>query len=347
MKKIFLVLTFLFLLPMPSNAVEKVTFDHSSDKSSIQSIDVAGGSYFEVEIINTCADEFEAKSTGLEIKKGETKKSPDRVGRTNKFHMKDYLLEKSKCVIGEPILLKIPHDPKYGGYRIDIVRKKDKTPDTLTTIKYKNDQSMKTIDAELDKICNEGGDKDKQMKYIEENITDLNKISPSYFIVQVNESPWHFDFAGGFTVSLLTNKKYATDSDNMVYRNESAEDSTSLGVAGFLHTYNDKWTLYDVTFVPLSLGLGVTSDSKASYFIGPSIKMGDAFFTAGWNVGPTKDLPAGVKEGSHVTNANTLSNLDTRTGGGVFFAFSYTFLGSGKSLFQKPFATSTDTATTK
>jgi hypothetical protein len=362
MKKLLLVVG-LLLLPITANAdVTKVIFDHLKDTSNIQSIDVAEGNYFEVEIINTCTDKFKANWTVL-IKKEEqqptSSKQPERLKVTdshkpkNLYHMQKYIAKNQACSIDGSIVLKIPHDPKYGGYRIDVVRndKPDKPDVPVKAIKYNDGQTEDTINAELDKIYeNAASPKDlakienEQDKYIGKNVS--HDLRPTYFVVQVNDSPWHFDFAGGFTVSFLTDQKYGVDSSNIVYRNKSAEDLANLGFAAFLHTYNDRWKIpginkFDLTLVPISLGLGITTGSRASYFLGPSIKMGKAFFTLGWNLGPTHTLPAGVNEGAHVTDANALSNMDTRTGGGFFFALSYTFLGSGTAIFQKPFATAT------
>ena len=176
MKKTILALTILLLLPMSSNAdVTTVTFDHSKDKSNIQRIDVAEGSYFEVDIINTCADKFEVKSTGLEIKKGETKKEEKlklaepgaKKGKTKGYNMENYISDnKCECEIDEqPVILKIPHDPKYGGYRIDIVRK-DKKDSPMTALQYNAGQSKQIIDDKLSDIYNSksSGESDEDIK---------------------------------------------------------------------------------------------------------------------------------------------------------------------------------------
>jgi hypothetical protein len=365
MKKLLFVVGIL-LMPITSNAdVTIVTFDHTADKQNIQSIDVSEGSFFEVDIINTCPDKFQASSIGLELKKPSTDTNvttPTLRGtepqQPNVYHMEDYIINNGACVIGEPIVLKIPHDPKYGGYQI-LIAKSDKTDQSkkpITAIKYKDGQTKDSINKQLDQTfntkCKDASDQTKcandinreLIAYIEQNIVkkDLNE---TYLVVQVNESPWHFDFAGGFTFSFLTDQKFGVDSNNVVYRNKSAEDLANLGFAAFLHTYNDRWKIpildkLDLTFVPISLGLGITTGSKVSYFFGPSLKLGKAFLTLGWNIGPTQSLPAGINEGSQVTDANALNNMGTRTGGGFFFALSYTFLGSSaQTIFQKPFAT--------
>jgi hypothetical protein len=354
----------LLLLPINSNAVVKVTFDHSQDKSNIQSIDVSEGSYFEVDIINTCAEIFEARYYGLEKKAEQPQPSsapgPEaaprdgNLSKINPFKMNEYLDGIKGCEVQKPISIKIPHDPKYGGYRIDIDGrdKTNKQKFPITSITYNVGQSKDSINSELDNIYeNEikvkpAGEsngiflnrvKELQKTFIEKNI-GRKELSPTFFVVKVNESPWHVDFAGGFTASYLTDQKYGVSSSNTVFRNKSAEDQANLGFTGFIHTYNDKLNLWDVTLVPLSLGLGINTDSKVSFFVGPSLKFGKAFLTVGWNWGPVKTLPAGVSEGSTISDPNTLSNLPTRTGGNVFIGLSYTFLGTGQEMFQKPFA---------
>jgi hypothetical protein len=60
------------------------------------------------------------------------------------------------------------------------------------------------------------------------------------------------------------------------------------------------------------------------------------FLGFGLAFGAVDHLPAGVREGDVVTDANLLANLTPRMDHAGFIGFSYTFLG-GKAAFEKPF----------
>jgi hypothetical protein len=153
---------------------------------------------------------------------------------------------------------------------------------------------------------------------------------------------WDTDFAGGFTVSKLTNPVYEVrtiGATSTVARNEGAEDAVALGLAAFVHVYHGKLPWLAATF-----GLGVTNQSEASYFLGPSWRFSDkGALTAGYCWGSVDRLPSGVHEGDVVTDPNVLASLGSQVRGAGFFAISFKFITVG-DLFQKPFATGTVSA---
>jgi len=159
--------------------------------------------------------------------------------------------------------------------------------------------------------------------------------------VIVETLSWDYDLAGAFAISNLTNPAYAlvTESNGQggtqqrVVRDTDAEDSAALGLAAMVHLYNQR-----KPNLALSFGIGINNNSATSYFFGPSWRFSDkAAITLGYVWGPREHLPAGVHVGDIVTDANVLNNLPSKTDGGAFLSFSYSFLNPGGAL-QKPFA---------
>ena len=131
----------------------------------------------------------------------------------------------------------------------------------------------------------------------------------------------------GFVISGLTDPVYALGTvtglpTRVVIRETAQESSANVGVAMFGQVYHDRHSW----IAPLSFGLGIRGDSRATFYLGSALRFGShASFTAGVAVGPVASLPAGVVEGRAVTDTNFLSNLVTRTTRSWFTGVTYTF----------------------
>ena len=90
----------------------------------------------------------------------------------------------------------------------------------------------------------------------------------------------------------------------------------------FAQVYHDRYPWV----APLSFGIGLRGDSRATFYLGSALRFGShASFTGGVAIGPVATLPAGVVEGRPVTDTNFLSNLGTRTTQSWFIGATYTF----------------------
>jgi hypothetical protein len=140
-------------------------------------------------------------------------------------------------------------------------------------------------------------------------------------------SGWDLALTGGFVATGLVDPVYALGAvsgqpTRVVVRQTDQESSVNLGVAMFAQVYHDR-----VSWIaPLSFGIGLRGDSRATFYIGPALRFGShASFTGGLAIGPVAALPAGVVEGRPVTDTNFLSNLGTRTTKSWFIGATYTF----------------------
>lgn len=164
---------------------------------------------------------------------------------------------------------------------------------------------------------------------------------PSEVVVSipVQTIQWTYGFAGAFVGSGLTDPVYfvrsvaqADGTSVGVVERSDEEDWAKLGTAAFVHATPPDWAL------ALTFGIGISNGDKPTYYLGPSVRLGDqAFVTAGLAVGAVNALPAGIAVGSRVDDPNALANLRTRNAAHVFVALSYAFLGGRKAL-EKPFA---------
>jgi hypothetical protein len=138
---------------------------------------------------------------------------------------------------------------------------------------------------------------------------------------------WDLALTGGFVATGLVDPVYALGSvagqpSRVVLRQHDKESSVNIGVAMFAQVYYDRhpW------LAPLSFGIGVRSESRATFYLGSALRFGShASFTAGWAIGPVATLPAGVVEGRPVTDTNFLTDLGTRTTSSWFTGVTYTF----------------------
>ena len=146
---------------------------------------------------------------------------------------------------------------------------------------------------------------------------------------QQNAAPsgWDLAVTGGFVVTGLIDPVYALGSvsgqpTRVVVRTTNQESSANLGVAMFGQVYHDRYAW----IAPLSFGIGIRGDSRATLYIGSALRFGShASFTAGVAIGPVATLPAGVVEGRTIAETNLLSNLPTRTTHSWFGGVTYTF----------------------
>jgi predicted secreted protein len=90
----------------------------------------------------------------------------------------------------------------------------------------------------------------------------------------------------------------------------------------FGQIYNDRWPWV----APISIGIGIRGDSRATLFMGSALRLGThASVTGGVAIGAVSALPAGTVEGRAVIDTNVLSNLITRTTHSWFAGVTYTF----------------------
>ena len=138
---------------------------------------------------------------------------------------------------------------------------------------------------------------------------------------------WDLALTGGFLACGLTDPVFALGSlpgrpTRVVVREKDRESTANLGVAMFAQMYHDRYPW----IAPLSFGIGVRGDSRATFYLGSALRFGQqASFTAGIAFGPVSALPAGVVEGQALTDTNFLSDLGTRTTHSWFAGVTYTF----------------------
>ena len=162
-------------------------------------------------------------------------------------------------------------------------------------------------------------------------------LKPVLLIVSVATPEWGVSVMGGFTVSTVTNKVFASRPENakfVVVREKDKEDAATLGLASFIvahHTKQPAW------LPSPAFGLGLHSDSKVTYHLGGAYRFGDkGAVSFGLTLGPSARLPDGVQLNVPLDAAPSLSTLPTRTSPGAFVGMSYTLIDTREAL-QKPF----------
>jgi hypothetical protein len=199
------------------------------------------------------------------------------------------------------------HDDRYGGYVVRILKKD--TGEAATVIMA--DQTK-------------------------------TELKPATFIIAVRTQKWSYEFAGAFTVNQLTDPVFALETrstngveQQFLIEDEQARDTVKLGIGAFIHVFHDR-----LPWVAGTFGIGINSDSKATYYLGPTFRLSDAAgLTAGVVFGPIARLPAGTAVGQPAPDANVLNNLGTKIDKQFFVAVSYTFLGDrSEEQLSKPFA---------
>ena len=140
-------------------------------------------------------------------------------------------------------------------------------------------------------------------------------------------SGWDLALTGGFVVTGLVDPVYALGNVTglpfrVVLRQFDQESTVNLGVAMFAQVYHDRYSWV----APLSFGIGLRGDSRATFYLGSALRFGShASLTGGVAIGPVATLPAGVVEGRTVIDTNFLSDLGTRTTHSWFTGVTYTF----------------------
>jgi hypothetical protein len=138
---------------------------------------------------------------------------------------------------------------------------------------------------------------------------------------------WDLALTGGFVANGLIDPVYALGTipgrpTRVVIRETDKENTVTLGLAMFAQVHHDRlpW------IAPLSFGVGIRGDGRATFYLGPAVRFGQrASFTVGVAVGPIAALPAGVHERESVTDTNFLSDLSSRNSKAWYAAFTYTF----------------------
>lgn len=165
--------------------------------------------------------------------------------------------------------------------------------------------------------------------------------------IEVATREWGLEFGGGFTVSGLRDPVYAVRTDSVadpatgtqtavlrINREKKREDEQRLGLGSFVHVYNTAFPAVAFTF-----GLGLEQNRAASYYFGPSLRLGGkATLTGGVLWGSVNTLPKGFSENQIVKDANVISTLGNRTKRSWFVSVSYSFIGGADKALAKPFA---------
>jgi hypothetical protein len=138
---------------------------------------------------------------------------------------------------------------------------------------------------------------------------------------------WDMSLTAGVVTSGLVDPVYALGTvpgrpTRVVVRETDQESSVAVGIAMFAQIFHERarW------IAPLSIGLGLRSDARATIYLGSALRLGShASVTGGVAVGPVATLPAGLSEGSSVADTNQLTNLGTRMKPSWFLGVTYTF----------------------
>lgn len=200
--------------------------------------------------------------------------------------------------------LKERYDPTYGAYIVEIARKAGASGQITV------------------------GGQPKQ----------LNSVT---LVIKVEQLTWNLEFAGAFTGTNLADPVFSLETEmsdgeerQIVISEPDKENEATLGLGAFIHVFHQKLPSLAGTF-----GLGIQSDSDTSYYLGLTWRMNSkAALTAGAVWSSVDRLPAGLRLGDEVSDANALSNLGSRIEQGWFLGISYTFLNV-RDFFQKPFKT--------
>ncbi len=138
---------------------------------------------------------------------------------------------------------------------------------------------------------------------------------------------WDLALTGGFSMSGLTDPVWALEAvagrpTRVLLRERNEESTVSVGLGMFAQVYHDRLSW----IAPLSFGIGLRNDGRATFYLGPALRFGPhASLTGGVAIGPVAALPAGVLEEQPVGDPNFLRNLGSRTTRSWFAGVTYTF----------------------
>ena len=168
--------------------------------------------------------------------------------------------------------------------------------------------------------------------------------------IPVRTIKWSIDFSSAFIFSTNTNKRYyleETDEQSVYYIRErdEAKDKFNLGFAAMAHlvkTNNES----KVTWAPISFGVGVNSDTDPRFFLGTSLRFGNAMYvTGGIDFGTCKRLPAEIGVNETTDDPAVITKLESQYKCGFYIGVSYSFGGSkAQDHLLKPFVTSSQTS---
>ncbi len=168
---------------------------------------------------------------------------------------------------------------------------------------------------------------------------DDNRLDDYTFSVNVQTLGWAIDFSGAFYISDLVSSKYflepgKTSEGNDIFvvrRNSDVENSFARGLALLVHLYDGRKDLTkNIVWAPISFGIGI--NESTDYFVGTSLKFGDAMYLSlGALFADVDEIPVDLKKDGFTTNANALDTLGSKSDSGLFISFSYAFGGEAAS----------------
>lgn len=349
---------------------QDVTFNHFDDADRPgYELSVDPGSFFVVEIQDTCVGEFRYEHLGVLRQEPEPvvppRTAPGIQAADPDVKLRDFLAEKRACVVVQGQASKkvaVPHERKYSGYLIQI-RPKAENTSSVAALRV---SAKPNLDEEKKKSEWEAEWKTWQAASTPPQVKNLQSRT---IVVSVDPKGWDWELAGGFSISALTDMKYAQvtrtvdQADpttgaatptqvNLIVEEPDKENDARLGLAGYIHMTHAKNPRWSGTF-----GLGIQDNANSvNYFVGLSRRLGGkAFVTGGVHWGPVDALPSGTRVSPDpldapgatvfpVTGDNLLNNLQTKTEAKLFLGVSYSFLNPGVDFFTNRFATADDTA---
>ena len=125
------------------------------------------------------------------------------------------------------------------------------------------------------------------------------RSAPSHASSDAPPSGWDLALTGGFVATGLVDPVYAlgnvTGQPTRVVLRQPDQESTRQPRRGDVRAGLPR----SVSWVaPLSFGIGLRGDSRATFYLGSALRFGPhASFTGGVAIGPVAALPAGVVEG--------------------------------------------------
>jgi len=181
------------------------------------------------------------------------------------------------------------------------------------------------------------------------------------WVIPVTTLKWTVGFSGGFAVSpkwgSYKNPVYflepgvnpsTNENGYFVRRNKDAEDNIMVTPLTMVHVYHTKYKrflgLKHFSFVPVTIGIGINSETNTKFFLGTGLRLGEEFFlTIGGTVSQLKRLPDNLIEEGFTTNNSALANMPNKSKLGAFISLTYAFAGgTAKDKFLQPFVSSSN-----
>lgn len=294
-----------------------VRFDHAKDGNATQNIDASPGDAIRVTIEQTCPEFFDFVHSSF----SEIRVDPTESGGCGR-DPQAALAKKNHCIL-KAQTLEFTHSPDASTYLIEVTRKQgDAEPTGIT-------QEM------FQEFTSNNCDIPAQWS------ASPKKLPDRRYVLNV-DSTWALGMSGGFTISSVTDPRYAVIDDpgsvttppgSIVVQNGAAEDEYNLGFAGFVHVHNRKWRWKDISIAP-TFGIGVGDQNTLSGFAGVGFGAGNiGYINVGWNWRQVDRLPTGQQLGAPPISDNVLSDIPKRVDDGWFIGFSFRFMSPGESFF--------------